>query len=477
MKNRVGKSLWRVLVIMGVGVICGASATAESNTNRMAEVTKAVSAWFTVDRSDTLDIPECVEHLTGLSRDQVERLSPAIWEGYAHSPLADSLLERMPAPDVLQDGRTTLQRHDLKLGSRVMPFCFLGKAPTENGRPLFLALHGGGSAGGRAPTPHGWPVNTREWETQVQLAARVYPAGSLYFVPRMADDNDGRWYFNYCQDAYDTVVRAAILHHRINPNRVYLIGISEGAYTAYRLGSFMADRWAGAGSMAGGEPPGNAPPENMRNMAFRAEVGEHDTMFDRVGLNRRYGEALEQMHTSDPQGYHHVVQIQPGRGHAIDYAACPEWIFTYERNPWPERVVWKVIKVHGRYRQQFYWLGLNQEPSTLPVYIDARIDKQNQSIHLTMEKEDGKGQRVPTRDIDARVYLNDAMLDLDRAVRIVCNGEDVFNGTVTREGAVMLKSLAERGDPSYLFSAEVRVPPASSPPSLRGRAGPRPGGT
>ena len=39
----------------------------------------------------------------------------------------------------------------------------------------------------------------------------------------------------------------------------------------------------------------NAPPENMRNIAFRADIGEKDTMFDRVGLNRRYGQALEQL--------------------------------------------------------------------------------------------------------------------------------------------------------------------------------------
>ena len=40
----------------------------------------------------------------------------------------------------------------------------------------------------------------------------------------------------------------------------------------------MADCWAGAGSMAGGEPLRNTPPENMRNSAFRADIGEKDTI-------------------------------------------------------------------------------------------------------------------------------------------------------------------------------------------------------
>ncbi len=283
-----------LLSFLLVGMVFSGPAVAGLGKDRMDLVVNAASAWFASEEPDLSDIPNEFKELEDLSRDQVKMLAPAIWEGYAKSPLATSLLESIPAPGFNKKGSKP-QRHDLELGEKTMPFYFFGREVPKRKRPLFIALHGGGSAGGSASSPHAWPVNTREWAAQAHLARSIYPSGALYFGPRMADDNDGRWYYNYCQDAYDKVVRAAILHHEVDPDRIYLIGISEGAYTAYRMGSFMADRWAGAGSMAGGEPVKNAPPENMRNMAFRADIGEHDTMFDRVGLNRRFDEVLDEL--------------------------------------------------------------------------------------------------------------------------------------------------------------------------------------
>ena len=444
-----------LLSFLLAGIFFSGPAVAGFEEDRIDLVGKEVSAWFVDEEPGLSDLPNEFKNLENLSKHQVKMLAPAIWEGYAKSPVAESLLKSIPVPDLNIKGSQP-QRHDLDLGEKTMPFYFFGREVSKKKRPLFIALHGGGSAGGSASSPHAWSVNTREWAAQAHLARLRYPAGALYFVPRMADDNDGRWYYNYCQDAYDKVVRAAILHHEVDPDRIYLIGISEGAYTAYRLGSFMADRWAGAGSMAGGEPINNAPPENMRNMAFRADIGERDTMFDRVGLNIRFGEALDELQKSDPKGYVHEISVQPGRGHGIDYRACPEWLFKHKRNPWPERVVWKVIDVHGRYKPQFYWLALDRKPSA-PLYIDARINKAKQTVSLVVEQEGPDGQRMPAHDVSLRVYLNDELLNLDQPIRIVRNGKEIFNGSVARSGAVMLKSLAERGDPAYMFPAEVVV--------------------
>ena len=101
-------------------------------------------------------------------------------------------------------------------------------------------------------------------------------------------------------------------------------------------------------------------------------------------------------------------------------------------------------------------MALDRKPS-VPLYIDARIDKVRQTVNLMVEKEEPDGQRVPASDVDLRVYLNDELLNLDQPIRIVRNGKEVFKGSVSRSGAVMLKSLSERGDPSYMFPSEVVV--------------------
>jgi predicted esterase len=417
-----------------------------------------VTDWFRPENDGLAAIPAVIEPLKPIAKDQVHSVHQQLWQAYRKSRTGAWLAELLPDPIILHgDDDPRQQPHELKLGDKRMPFYFIAKGDLPKQRPLFIALHGGGSAGGRAPSPHGWAVNTREWNVQARLAARVYPSDALYFVPRMADDNDGRWYFGYCQDAYDRVIRAAILHRHVNPNRVYLIGISEGAYTAYRMGAFMADRWAGAGSMAGGEPLGNAPPENMRNIAFRADIGEKDTLFDRVGLNRRYGQALEKLKKDDPDGFPYQINVQAGRGHGIDYRPCPQWLVQYQRNPWPRRVTWTVIKVDGRRKKQLYWLALDREPPAWPIYIDARIDRKANRVTVTIEKDAADGRRVQTNSVALRVYLNDELLDLDQAVTVVRNGVEVFQDTVQRNVATMMRSLAERGDPCYLFPAVVTL--------------------
>ena len=132
----------------------------------------------------------------------------------------------------------------------------------------------------------------------------------------MADDNDGRWWYHYCQAIYDRAIRRAILFRDADPNRVYVMGISEGGYAAFRLGAHMADRWAGSCAMAAAEPMDTSPPENFRNLPLRCAIGERDTMFDRIGLARRFFARLDELQEADgaTNAYVHFFDEQAGRG-------------------------------------------------------------------------------------------------------------------------------------------------------------------
>lgn len=412
---------------------------------------EAIGDWLVSSNHD--NVPDAVAVLPPLSKQQSSELSQDFWTAWkTAAKVRESQILPPPNP-----AKEKPESHKLDLGEKQMPFNFVERGPMAKGKPLFIALHGGGQDG-RATTPHSSPMNNREWETQTSFAQQIYPDNAIYFVPRMADDRDGRWYYSYCQDAYDQVVREAILVHEVDPNRVYLIGISEGAYTAYRLGAFMADRWAGAGSMAGGEPLQNAPPENMRNLAFRADIGERDTMFDRIGLNRRYGEALEELRNQDQKGFEYLIKVHERRGHGIDYRPCPKWLAAYERNPHPDRVRWVNINVHGRRRMQSYWLALEQPPEdkNARIEFDAQLDKSANAVRVEVKNLNQDGA-IANNEIEFKIYLNDQMLNLDEPVKVIRNGEVVFSGKVERRAATLLKSLVERGDPNYSFPVELII--------------------
>lgn len=397
--------------------------------------------WFDDHESK---VPGFVEPL---SREEARKARSEVWAAYQKHAEDEKWAEQFP----VKDGGMTAWVKDRRiqplvadLGEKKMPYIIFkkGKKP-EGGWPLFFALHGGGG-NARAEGPHSWQVNTREWFAQMSLTEKVYEPAGLYVIPRMADDREGRWYYRYNQVFLDRMIQRGILFGEVNPDRVYLMGISEGGYTAFRLGSLMADRWAGSCAMAAAEPLGNAPPENLRHVAFRCGIGEKDTMFDRIGLARKYFAKLGGLKKEAGSGYEHFFDEQKGKGHGIDYKPGPTWIAKFERNPVPGRIDWTVIRQHDRSRDRLYWLALAETPKKFPLKLTAQI--KGQVVEVTSD------QKIPLK-----VLLDDRLLDLDQEVVIKLNGKEAFRGKIPRTKKALLESTAGRGDPGLVFSAEVSV--------------------
>lgn len=412
-----------------------------------------------------------------LSKAKAALAHKQIWRAYQQTMSAQGpgVLGDLP-PTVshlrehVKDGKPSMKSRILQVGEHVMPFTLVRREkppPPKDGRPLFICMHGGGQ-NGKAKGPHAWNVNTREWRVQTQLALRLYEPQGLYFVPRMADDRLGRWWHWHNQDAFEQVIRHGVLFWNVDPNRVYLLGISEGGYGSDILAPFMPDLFAGANPIAAGVGLGN-PLENLRNLPFRTEVGEKDTMFDRVGLARGFHERLDQLHAQDAEGYNHVLNVQPGRGHGVDYKPGVAWIAQFQRNPYPDKIVWTNQPLDHRRRSRMYWVELIGDSFKGAIRLTAELDKPANAVKLTahqlIEQAD---QGHPTHTAEQQenaqpltgatlnVLLNDQMLNLDRPVRILCNGREVFAGKVQRDAGVLLETLMQRGEPFGAFP--VRIP-------------------
>lgn len=409
------------------------------------------SEWFTADEAARakLELPvDCYS-----SRD-VNALVPLLfsaWREVARETRGDILPPLLP-----DDMKKALEPSTLRVGDYEFPYVLLvkGEKPSA-GWPLFLCMHGGGG-NGKASGPHAWNVNTREWQAQKSLFRGIYEPAGIYFIPRMADDRRGRWWHDHNQIAFERVIEQCLLFRDVDPNRVYLMGISEGGYGAIRFAGNRPDRFAATGGMAAAEPMNTSPPENMRNVAMRIDIGEKDTMFDRVGLARRMGERLAELRKRDPEGYDYSVNIQAGRGHGIDYSLTPKWLAERVRNPRPKRVVWTIQKFDSRVARQHYWLALDAEPDDLPWYIDAKI--RGNRIDVTVERDDASaGSRLPVTSGRLRLRLDDRLLKLDQDVQVVVNGRHLPAKQLTRSFEVMLRTMAERSDPDSCLSAEVVV--------------------
>jgi len=417
---------------------------------------------------------------TGLTEEQTEALADELWDAYKQGIVAaasdqDTALGDLPPTlaelvEQVENGRINIEARAMPLREFVMPFVLIRREASgvpEAGRPMFICTHGGGG-NGDVSGPHAWNVNSREWQTQTQFAIQLYSPEGLYFVPRMADDRMGRWRHAHHQDQFELAIRHGILFWGVDPNRVYKLGISQGGFGSAILGMFMPDRFAGINPMAGGVGLSN-PPENLRNVATFHSVGEQDTMFNRAGNAIATHERLEELRAQDPEGYVNQLDVQPGRGHGIDYRPGAPWIAQHTRNPHPDVVVWTSKEESGRRRDAMYWIELAGDDLRGTIALTARVDRETNSVALTAHQgatEAAQGDPVLLGEEDAEqtplsgatvsVLLNDALLDLDRPVTVTCNGEEVFSGHVERNGDTLLETLVRRGDWNYAFP--VRIP-------------------
>ena len=352
-----------------------------------------------------------------LSRRQCAQLARQLrseWADSVRRAMADSHAQRVIVRDA---------------GPMRLHWTVFGDAPAD-GRSLFISLHGGGGA-----PPQ---LNDAQWQNQWQL---YQPAEGVYLCPRPPFNTWDLHFRPELDEYYADLIRMMVVCEGVNPDKVYVMGYSAGGDGVWRLAPRLADRWAAASMMAG--HPGDVSLVNLRNLPFMIWCGANDAAYDRNRECQRRMAEMDSLHRADPQGYVHENHLVAGKGHWMDRqdTVAVAWMARHRRNPLPDTIVWRQGDVPQRC---MYWL---QVPAA----------------EMTRDRE-VRVRRVGNRfDIDRADYseltilLNDAMIDFARPVVVCYNGKQIFKGKLRRRAAVLRRTLYDRGDPSLMFSAELRV--------------------
>lgn len=372
-----------------------------------------------------------------LAKPLAER-GPLAKETFAEVPLsaaeadaATGLLWNDHVARLRADRAAEMKERVITLGELKMPFFYktFGDKP-KGGRSLFISLHGGGGAPPR--------VNDQQWENQKRL---YEPAEGVYLVPRAATNTWDLWHQSHIDPFFERLIENLVVFEDVDPNRVYVMGYSAGGDGVFQLAPRMADRFAAAAMMAG--HPNETSPLGLRNLPFTIHMGERDAAYDRNKIAGQWKEKLAELRLADPQGYPHLVKLHEGKGHWMDRqdAEAVPWMAKHERTRYPERIVWKQDDVR---RSRFYWLAVDS--ASLPDRAEVVVARSGQSFAI--EKSDPPALTI---------RLHDAMIDFEKPIRITSGERVVFEGKVKRTIATLAKTLAEYGDRSYVFSAEVTV--------------------
>lgn len=351
---------------------------------------------------------------------------------------AAELLKADHRQRILAERAAEMEAKVLVAGDLKMPFDvrIFGEKPVT-GRSLYISMHGGGGAPAR--------VNDQQWQNQKRL---YQLEEGVYVAPRAPTDTWDLWHQGHIDGLFDRLVENLVVFEDVNPDRVYIMGYSAGGDGVYQLAPRMADRWAAAAMMAG--HPNETSPLGLRNLPFTLHMGGLDSAYNRNKVAAEWEVKLAELQRADPGGYVHLVRIHPDKKHWMDRedAEAIPWMAKFNRNRLPDRIVWKQDDVVA---SRFYWLRVN--PTEIPNRAEVIAEHHGQKVLI---------QSADVRQLTIR--LNDEMADLDQPVTITSGNQTLFQGSVDRTVKTLAATLAERGDPLGLFSAEITVE-LPAPPS------------
>lgn len=303
--------------------------------------------------------------------------------------------------------------------------------PPEEGRSLFISMHGGGNA----PKE----TNDQQWENQITL---YQPPEGIYLSPRAPTDTWNMWFQDHIDPLFKKIIRSAVLFLDVNPNRVYCMGYSAGGDGAYQMGPRMADHWAAAAAMAG--HPNASSPVSLRNIGFTVHVGAEDAAYDRNLVAVEWKNKLDSLQKDDPEGYVHEVEVHEGYGHwmELEDAVAIPWMMQFTRDPLPERIAWHLSDVPVL---NFYWIGIPSSQTEWHNEIFVRRTGQQVDVESTSGID------------NVTIYFNDDMMDLDKEITVSFEGRELYTGMVPRTIGTIYATVNERSDREMVFSGKLDV--------------------
>ncbi len=216
----------------------------------------------------------------------------------------------------------------------------------------------------------------------------------------------------------------------VDYDRIYLAGHGRGVELAVAYASSFPDRFAGVIGRSG--DVGAVVAENLSNLP---------TFF--AGAGGKTTELAERLKTL---GYGNCTVMAEGKESDIH-----SWMTGHPRVSNPTEV---VLHIGSPVPKRAYWLEVRPTDGQGTAYLKAKVDRATNTIEV-------EGEGVPS----FFVYFNDVLVDLDKPVKVVCNGT-VNERTVPRSLSRTLDLVMNsRSDPGkfYVASMEFDLPAKPKP--------------
>jgi acetyl esterase/lipase len=287
------------------------------------------------------------------------------------------------------------------------------------------------------------------------LACPTYPAGA--------------WFARQAEDLVLAVIRAVQVRYHIDPDRVFLTGMSNGGIGTWLIGMHHAPLFAGIAPMSSGLDDVLLPfLANLRTTPIYIIHGAKDKVMP-VELSRTISRELAAI------GYPHVYREHQREhpmagGHFFPREELPElvaWFNAQRRNPVPP--VLTVVR-EGSHFQPFGWVRIDAT-DRIAVFAEDLVSKRDEFTRKKRYARLDAAVSAPNRiEVETglvrryTLFLNEQLIDFSKPVTIVTNGRVSFEGLISPDLETLLRQARLRQDPRQLFSAQLAIQVSNSTP-------------
>ncbi len=236
----------------------------------------------------------------------------------------------------------------------------------------------------------------------------------------------------------------ACMRYPVDPNRVYIHGISMSGFWAWYAGAFAPDRFAAVVPVSSVTWHVLPLLESFRDTRVFVLHGENDTTIP-ITAARAAVDKLQRLEIA--VDFRAVAGGEHVKGTFAQWGALWPDVAGVVRDPYPKRV---SHAFHGDERAAAFWLEAIDVPARA---FDARQAPCRMSgvVEGQTIKIDAAGMKK------VRVLLASRLLDLAQPITIDVNGRRQFAGTVKPDAALAIEVARARGDGAQAYSAGVTV--------------------
>ena len=309
--------------------------------------------------------------------------------------------------------------------------------------PLVVCLHGAGFTG---------DSYLERWAT------RLGGSHILACPTSMA----GTWWTRLSEELVFATIKTVRARYRIDPDRIYLTGMSNGGIGAWIIGMHHAPRFAAVAPMASGIDQVLFPfLENLRPISLYVIHGAKDRIMP-VWLSRNVTNELARLGIAFTYREHEWTHPHAG-GHFFPRQELPalvEWLKKQRRNPYPRRLT--VVR-DASHLTDFGWVRIDAT-DRIAMFSEQLIDRHDDLIKnkiyakLTVDVRGENHFEVKTERVRRyTLFFNDAFVDFSRPVTVVTDGRTSFQGPVTPRVETLLRDVRRRQDVDGLFPAHLTI--------------------